>query len=208
MTAKKKVQPRRARGKADTCKPSTGATGIVTPPHLSEAEAEEFKRRAHVYAQRAYDTALGYFESYNNDPLALSRLPVVYDAAQPGDFHMVVTLTGVVNEAVSGAEAREAVADAELLARTLEHPKCTEAFTDALGAILTEHIFDGSDVSWTTPAVLRIALPLALLIQRKHRDAKGMTPTEILVTLSDTLVSREVAEEVRRSLGKGASLDR
>lgn len=52
--------------------------------------------------------------------------------------------------------------DAELLARTLEHPGCTEAFSKAFGTIFTEHILDGSDVSWTTPAVVRVMLSLGM----------------------------------------------
>jgi hypothetical protein len=111
-----------------------------------------------------------------------------------------VTLPGAVNEATSEAEAREAVRDAELLARTLEHSKCPDAFKTAFGAIFTEHLLDGSDVTYTTPAVVRVMLPLVLLEQWCYRDASGITPTKILITLSCELVGDEIVEDVRAGL--------
>lgn len=164
------------------------------------AEGEEFKADALRYAQKAYTAALAHFEKYHGHPLALSRLAVVYGETKPGDLHMVVTLPGVLGEHVSEAEALEAIRDAELLARTLEHPDCPDAFKTAFGAIFAEHILDGSDVSFTTPTVVRVMLPLALLEQWRESDGSGVPPTEILITLSSEIVGDEASEDVRRSL--------
>lgn len=182
----------------------TDARAASVSPHLSdeEKEAEQFKADALRYAQKAYTAALNHFEKFHANPLALSRLAVVYGDEKPGDLHIIVTLPGVINKAVSEAEAYEAVKDAELLARTLEHPDCPEAFKSAFGAIYTEHILDGSEVDWTTPAAVRVMLPLALLRQWEYHDGSGITPTDILVTLSSSsvLVGDELSEAVRASL--------
>ncbi|MET0623704.1 MAG: hypothetical protein ABW250_12040 [Pyrinomonadaceae bacterium] len=179
-----------------------GASRKSKPTAEVKAEAEAFKREAVEYAQTAYAAALAHYEANLADPFALSRLAVVYDETQPGDVHMVVTLPSVVNENVSADEARDAIRDAELLARTLEHEGCTEGFRKAFGVIFTEHVLDGSDVTWTTPTVMRVMLPLALLQQWRYRNGSGITPAEILITLSSELVSDEVSENVRRSLSK------
>jgi hypothetical protein len=189
---------KRADAGEDVMPPIDHAPELVIP---AEAEADAFKARAVAYARSAFDAALGHFESHHADPFALSRLAVVYGETKPGDVHMVVTLPGAVNKNVTEAEAYEAVKDAELLARTLEHEGCGEAFTKAFGVIYTEHILDGSDVSWTTPTVVRVMLPLLLLEQWSRHDGAGLTPRDILITLSNELVSEEVATAVRASLG-------
>ena len=91
--------------------------------------------------------------------------------------------------------------DAELLPRTLEHPDCTEAFATAFGAIYTEELTNNSGISWTTPAVVRVQLPLVMLAgSGKNRDAR--TALDILRLLSSELVGGEAADEVRAALGK------
>jgi hypothetical protein len=187
---------------------STSARTKTTPPKgkaegSKGAAAETPDKAAIAYAQTAYEAALAHYYANQGEPFALSRLAVVYGETNPGDFHMVVTLPGVLNEAVSEAEARDAVKDAELLARTLEHEGCPDAFKSAFGSIFTEHILSGSDVTYTTPAVVRVMLPLALLDRWRLHDGTGMTETEILVTLSSDLVDDEVGRDVRRGLVPG-----
>ena len=165
------------------------------------AEQAAHDADAIAYAKKAYDAALAHYYANKDDAFALSRLAVVYDEQQPGDVHMVVTLPGVLSQHLSEPEAREAIRNAELLARTLEHPDCTDAFKRAFGLILTEHILDGSAVDWTTPTVVRVMLPLALFQWWSVADARGMTETDILITLSSELVSDEVDRDVRKSLG-------
>lgn len=183
---KKNVQPRKARGKDKT----------------AEESAPFFPDQAAVdYAQTAYNAAVKHYYANKDDAFALSRLAVVYGERKPGDFHMVVTLPDVLTGHVNESEAREAVKDAELLARTLEHPDCPDAFKTAFGSIFTEHILDGSDVSYTTPTIVRLMLPLALLERWSVADASGMTETAILITLSSELVGDAVDVDVRKSLG-------
>lgn len=202
--AQRSTSARTKKRPAAPSRPKREGKGSASDKLIAEqkAQAEQFKTEAIAYAKTAYDAALAHYEANHNNPFALSRLAVVYDETQPGDVHMVVTLPGVVNENVSEDEARDAIRDAELLARTLEHEGCTEGFRKAFGVIFTEHVLDGSDVTWTTPAVMRVMLPLALLQQWRYHDGSGITPAEILITLSSELVSDEVSEDVRRSLSK------
>lgn len=175
---------------------------ILTPQDPPDAEGEGFKQAALDYAGKAYTAALAHYAASEGDAFARSRLAVVYGEQAPGDLNIVVTLPGVVDgKDVTEAQAREVVKDAELLARTLEHPDCPDAFKTAFGAIFAEHILDGSEVGYETPAVVRVMLPLALLEQWRHHDGSGVTPTEILITLSSELVGDEVDRDVRASLG-------
>ncbi|MDT5268306.1 MAG: hypothetical protein QOH49_492 [Acidobacteriota bacterium] len=165
------------------------------------AESDSARAAAHVYAQRAYDAARDHYHAHQGDMFALSRLAVVYEESKPGDVHMVVTLPGVVDvKTINEAQAREAIKDAELLARTLEHEGCPDAFKTAFGAIFAEHILDGSDVSWTTPEVVRVMLPLTLFKLWKEHDGSADEPVDIPLTLSSELVSDEVDRDVRASL--------
>jgi hypothetical protein len=143
-----------------------------------------------------------HYHANHAAPFALSRLAVVYEEPKPGDVHMVVTLPGVADGKIITAEqARGAIKDAELLARTLEHEGCPDAFKMAFGAIFAEHILDRSDVSWTTPEVVRVMLPLTLFKLWKEHDGSADEPVGILLTLSCELVSDEVDRDVRASLG-------
>lgn len=168
-----------------------------------ERKAEEHKKGAHEYASKAYSAALEHYTANIGDPFALSRLAVIYDETGPSDLHIIVTLPNVIDgEGVTEKDARGAVADAELLARTLEHHACPDAFKTAFGAIFAEHILDGSDVSVMSPQLVRVALPLVLLDRWRDHDGAGVTETEILVTLSSELVPDDAAEEIRRSISK------
>jgi hypothetical protein len=198
MTKKQSTKKTGRKGKAGGSKRKLTAEQTAQ----IEAEAEAFKQKAHDYATKAYTAGVDHFVKYHADPFALSRLAVVYEEWKPGDVHMVVTLPGVADGKIITAEqAREAINDAELLARTLEHEGCTEAFKKAFGAIFTEHILDGSDVSWTTPAVMRVMLPLALFNFWKEHNGSADESVDILKTLSCELVSDEVDRDVRASLG-------
>jgi hypothetical protein len=116
---------------------------------------------------------------------------------------MVVTLPGKTRwDGVSDEDLRGWVKDAELLARTLDHPECTEAFRTAFAAIYTEHLVSISGVSWTTPAVMRVMLPLVMADLWGNRPADADTARDILITLSSELVSDEASEGVRKSLGR------
>lgn len=199
---KKQSTKNTATGKAEGSK--TEKATILTPERLAqiEAEAEGFKLQTYEYATKAFTAAVAHFEKYHNNPLARSRLVVVYDEQNRRDFHLVVTLPDVLSEGTtSEVDAYGVVKDAEVIARTLEHPECSDAFKAAFEVIFTEHMGE-SEVSWTSPQVVRLALPLILLEQWSRASGSGMTPTDILVTLSSELVPDEVANEVRRSISK------
>jgi hypothetical protein len=165
-----------------------------------DADAEAFKTKAVAYARKAYDAALAHYEANHADPFALSRLPVIYGETDLEDFHIIVTLPGYLrDESVQDILLRDWVKTAELLARTLEHPECTEAFRDAFGSIYTEHMLADSGVSWTTPAVVRVMLPLVMLATSSGADVP--VALDILTTLSSDLVSDDVDRGVRASLG-------
>lgn len=168
-----------------------------------ERKAEEHRKGAHDYAQKAYAAALKHYDASIGDPFALSRLAVIYDEQQPGDTHMVVTLPDVWRAThVEDEDVRGWIKTAELIARTLEHPKCSQAFKDAFGAIYTEELLDDSRISWTSPAVLRYQLPLVMLEgSGTNHVCDNDTRLRILTLLSSELVDDEVDREVRVSLG-------
>jgi hypothetical protein len=167
-----------------------------------EADAESFKADAIAYAKTAYAAALAHFEKHSADPFARSRLAVVFGETHPGDVHMVVTLPGRMRDSAVGDEdVHRWIHDAELLARTLEHPECTEAFKSAFGAIYTEHMLDGSGISWTSPEVLRVMLPLVMLAgSGTNHVCDDHTALDILKTLSSELMSDQAGDEVRAFL--------
>lgn len=170
------------------------------PVEGEDAEAEQFKAAAVAYARKAYDAALAHYEANHTDPFALSRLPVIYGETDPEDFHIIVTLPGYLrDESVQDILLRDWVKTTELITRTLEHPECSESFRDAFGSIFTEHMLEGSGVSWTTPAVVRVMLPLAMLATSSGADVP--VALDILTTLSSDLVDNDVDREVRKSLG-------
>jgi hypothetical protein len=181
-----------------------GSTGKLTPEQKRkiEADAESFKTEAHDYATKAYNAALAHFEAYHNNPFALSRLAIAFGETQPGDIHMVVTLPGRMRDsAVSDEDVYGWMSDAELLARTLEHPECTEAFKTAFGAIYTEHMLDESDITWTSPETLRVMLPLVMIAgTRTGHVCDDMAALGILKTLSSELMSDQAGDEVRAFL--------
>lgn len=163
--------------------------------------AEQFKRDAVAYAKTAYDAALAHYEANHNNPFTLSRLAVVYDEPKPGDFHTVVTLPGSErDDAISDADLRKWSSRVEMLCRTLEHPDCSEAFRLAFGAIFTDDILDGSNVSWTTPTVVRVTLPLALMEMTRCADGSPEAFLGIFETLRETLNDDATAEEARASV--------
>jgi hypothetical protein len=167
---------------------------------IPQDEAEQFKVAAVAYARKAYDAALAHYEANSADSFALSRLAVVFGEQKPGDFNIIVTLPGSLrDESVQDILLRDWVKTAELLARTLEHPQCSEAFADAFGSIYTEHMLADSSVSWTTPAVVRVMLPLVMLATSEGADVP--VALDILTTLSSDLVDDDVDREVRASLG-------
>jgi hypothetical protein len=196
MTTKKKISTKKAaKGKAEGNKPK------LTPEQKAEidAKAEAFKVASVAYAKTAYDAALAHFAATEGDPFTRSRLAVVYEETNEGDVHMVVTLPGFMRDsAVRDEDVRGWIHDAELLARTLEHPKCTEAFKDAFGAIYTEHMLDGSGISWTTPEVVRVMLPLVMLAgSGTNHVCDDSTAFDILKTLSSELIDDHAGEQVR-----------
>lgn len=167
----------------------------------AEAEAEAFKQKAHAYAQSAYEAALGHYEANHNYPFALSRLAVVYEETDPRDFHMVLTLPGSERDrAVSDDCLRKWRTSVEMICRTLEHPGCSDAFRHAFGAVFTDDILDGSNVSWTTPTVVRVMLPLALMEMTRNCDGVPEQFLSIFETLRESLNDRATAEEARASV--------
>lgn len=166
-----------------------------------EAEAEQFKTEAVAYAKTAYDAALAHYEANHNNPFTLSRLAVVYDETDPRDLHTVVTLPARIRDkAITDADLRKWLSRVEMLCRTLEHPKCSEAFRHAFGAVFTKDILDGSEMTWETPTVVRVLLPLTLLEMSMYTDAAPETFLGIFETLRETLNDEATAEEVRASV--------
>lgn len=168
-----------------------------------EAEAKAFEQAAHDYASKAYTAALAHYEKYHGDPFMLSRLAVVYGEQQPGDFNMVVTLPGQMRDRwVEDSHVRGWMLDAELFARTLEHPKCDETFRKVFGAIYTDEMLDGSGVDWITPEVLRVQFPLLMLSgSGSNHVADDEKARDILILLQSELVNEETQAEVRKPLG-------
>jgi hypothetical protein len=195
MTKKKTTTKGGTKGKAEGSKPE------LTPVQTAEiaTKAEAFKQAAHNYAHKAYSAALDHYTATERDPFARSRLAIVYGETQEDDFHMVVTLPGVLRDrAADDDTVRGWIRDAELLARTLEHPACTEAFRTAFGAVYTDHMLDGSGIRWTTPEVLRVMLPLVMLAgSGTNHVCDDATTLDILKTLSSELIPDEAGEEVR-----------
>ena len=171
---------------------------------LATAQGEdEYTPEAGVYARKAYDAAMEHFNQHKADPFALSRLAVVYDEQQLGDFNMVITLPGHMRDsAATDEELRGVIIDAERIARTLEDPECSEVYRKAFGAIYTDHLYNVSDVDIEHPAVVRVLLPLLMLDLWRRRPANASTTLEILsITLRDTLNTDEVSERTRTANG-------
>ena len=169
----------------------------------SELLGRAFDEKAVDYAFTAYSTALEHYYEHQGDSFALSRLAVVYDEQQPGDFNMVVTLPGHMRDrAVTDEELRGVIIDAERIARTLEDPDCSEAYRKAFGSIFTDHLFNVSNVGMEHPTAVRVLLPLLILDLWRSRPANADTTLEILsITLRDTLNSDEVSERTRVCAG-------
>lgn len=197
MTKKQSTRKGSTKGRAE------GGKQKVTAEQAAqiEAEAEGFKQAAHDYATKAYTAALAHFEANQSNPFALSRLGVVYGEQALGDFNLVVTLPGSERDrAVTDALLRRWCAQVEMLCRTLEHPHCSDAFRGAFGAIFTDHVLDGGGASWTTPAVVRVMLPLALLEMSSCADGDPDQMIGILATLREELNDDATAEEVRAAV--------
>lgn len=168
---------------------------------------------AREYASTAHAAALAHFDKYHNSPFMLSRLPVVYGETNPGDVHMVVTLPGVARDRwVDEETVKGWITDAEMLARTLEHPDCTEAFKTAFGVIYTEQLLNCTDRSME-PTLLRILLPLVMLEgSGSNHSCEDLHTLRTLVLLSSELISDDASEAVREPLrdsrkGKGVRAD-
>jgi hypothetical protein len=169
----------------------------------SELLGRAFDEKAVDYAFVAYSKALDHYHANQSDSFALSRLAVVYEEQQPGDFNMVVTLPGRERwEGVSDEDIRGWIKDAERVARTLEDTECSEAYRNAFGSIFTTHLIEISDVGWTNPTIVRVLLPLAMIDLWGNRPADADTAREILsITLRDALNSDEVCERTRAANG-------
>lgn len=153
------------------------------------------------YAQTAYRAALEHYYATERNPFARSRLAVVYEEPKPGDFNIVVTLPGSLRgEDVRDADLYKWLARVEMLCRTLEHPNCSDAFRGVFGAVFTDNILSDSAVSWTTPPVVRVMLPLALLEMVRHCNGDPDQTIAIFETLREQLNDDETAEEVRASV--------
>ena len=189
MTRKQSTKKVGAKGKAE------GSNGKTGQP------AETPDKAATNYAQRAYDAALAHFEANQRSPFALSRLAVIYGESKPGDFNMVVTLPGSWRDLAVSDEALHAwAAHVEMLCRTLEHPNCSDAFRGAFNAVFTDNILADSRASWTTPAVVRVMLPLALMDMVLRCDGVPEDMLAILQTLREELNDDEMADAVRESV--------
>lgn len=179
-----------------------GSVGSKRKAAQIDAEAEAFKREAVAYAKRAYDAALAHYEKHHAQPFILSRLAVVYDEQRPGDFHLVVTLPGVMRDShVDDNLLGRWITDTEILTRALEHPKCSKAFAGAFGAVFTDEMLDSSGISWTTPEVVRVMLPLVMLAgSGTNHVCDDDTALRILLLLCEELNDDETYEEVRASV--------
>jgi hypothetical protein len=164
-----------------------------------ERLADTTQKDAIDYAFKAFGAALDHFAATEGDPFTRSRLAVVYGEQQPGDLHMVVTLPGAMREpAFTDKDVRRWIADAEMIARTLEDADCSEAYRKAFGSIYAERLLGISRVDWEHPTVVRVLLPLVMQDLYGNRPADADTAFDILsITLRTALVSDEVSERTR-----------
>jgi hypothetical protein len=164
----------------------SAARGVSISPHTTNEQKEGAANEAARldYAQTVYGAALDYYDTNRADPFRLRRFPFVYGEADPADVHIVVTLPRAIRHAVADARMVAGWIDAaETIALTLEDPECNGAFTDAVGALVAEHLLESSGLGWATPAVLRVLLPLAL-IECSDDDPAG---TDEIVRVFNTL---------------------
>jgi hypothetical protein len=174
-----------------------------------ERLADTTRKDAIDYAFKAFGAALDHFAATEGDPFTRSRLAVVYGEQQPGDLHMVVTLSGTGRDkAITDEDLQSWIEHVEIICRTLEHPDCSKDFERAFGAVFTDNILDASNVSWTTPTVVRVMLPLALMSMVKRTDGDPDQMLAILQTLNETLNDDETTEAVRASVRRKRGGDR
>lgn len=193
MTAKKKTTT-----KGDTKGKAEGSKG-------KKQAAPEPSAEAVAYAQQAYTAALAHYAATEGDNAARSLLAVNYDTSDPKALAIAVRVPGWMRSEHTDEEVREVLRDVEMIARTLEHEDCSEAFKSAFGAIYTDHMIDGSRIGWTTPEVLRVQLPLVVFdMYRNGRPANADTARQILLTLREELNKDEVAESARAAVNQSA----
>lgn len=166
-----------------------------------QIKAEQPTAKAIAYAKKAYDAALDHYQKTEGDHAARSLLAVNFDTSDPRALALAVRVPYWMRQEHTNEEASRVLRDVELLARTLEQPDCSEEFEKAFAAVYTEHMLDGSMISWTTPEVMRLQLPLVVFeMYRRGRPADADTALEILLTLRETLNKDEVAERARAAV--------
>ena len=175
--------------------------GTSTSPHATAEQKAEAKRAASrlAYGQTAYRRALAHFDVTEGKPNRFSRslLVIDYDRDDPEAVALAVRIPGSFKDdsQLEAETFREWCADVEFIARILEHPDCPEPLTRAVGAIYTE-MLDGGNVTWTTPDVMRVTLPLVLLdYYRRGMPAEADCTREIFLTLCQELGGK-VRDEV------------
>ena len=109
---------------------------------------------------------------------------------------MVVTLARK-ESATAERHVREYIEDAEVIARTLEDPGCSEEYRRAFGAVFAD-LCELSRVDWTDPAAMRYLFPLILCDLDGNTPAQGDFAHQLLtMTLREALNSDEVCERTR-----------
>jgi hypothetical protein len=173
----------------------------ITSPHTTAEQKTAAKTAASrlAYGQTAYRRALAHFDATEGKANRFTRslLVIDYDRDDPEAVALAVRIPGSFKDdcQLEAETLREWSADVEFIARILEHPGCPEPLAQAVGAIYTE-MLDGGNVSWMTPAVMRVMLPLVLLdYYRRGMPAEADTTREIFLTLCQELGGK-VRDEV------------
>lgn len=158
------------------------------------------------YAQKAYKAALAHYEKTEGKANRFERelLVVDYDRDDPEAVALAVRVPGSFKDncQLDAETFREWCRDTEFIVRVLAHANCPVALTQAIGVIYTD-LLDDSDVTWTTPEVMRVMLPLALLNHyRNGKPGEADTTREILLTLCQELGSQAREDAIKTFTNK------
>lgn len=148
---------------------------------------QEANAAAHACAQRAYTAAVINFfaEAERPRPFGRSLLVVDFERDDPEAVALAVRVPGSFagDCQLRALDFIKWADDAEYIGRILEHPDCPDSLKEAFTVIYTD-LINESRVSWTTPAVLRVQLPLVLLdYYRRGKPAEADTTLAILFNL-------------------------
>jgi hypothetical protein len=119
-------------------------------------------------ASRAYSATLAKFEATEGKPHRFRRslLVIDYEREDPE------AVAFADNCRLDAADFLRWAEHAEFNARVLEHRDCSKELREAVEVIYTD-LMNDSKVTWTTPEVMRVQLPLILLDYYNKRVRAG-----------------------------------